>query len=253
MKTNFYIPDNIFSKIFLSELSEDEKINPVFLSSSTISKRLFEEEHSIGLMPTMDLIHRKDFFVSSDVGISFNALLSNAYLHFRKEERTLDQVFYSGDITSNEIILSKILFRELYEVEIKQTVLKDNLPANDENVIIVGDDNYKSNLFLQGLSFAEEIIELIEGPYVNFVLASKSESLIKDFTKKHLKDFNNGHPESVEELFKEFPQISSEFIAINLQHVVFNLESQDIEGIKLLLQMPYFHEMINEMLDLKLV
>lgn len=63
--------------------------------------------------------------------------------------------------------------------------------------------------------------------------------------------FLDGHKEDNSELLKGFPNSSEEFININLQHVVFDFEEQDIEGIKSLLQLPYFHGIIKDMIDVK--
>jgi hypothetical protein len=54
-----------------------------------------------------------------------------------------------------------------------------------DNILIIGDENYEKELFLNGLSFSEEIIELINAPYVNFVLAAKSEETLQDFNSKY--------------------------------------------------------------------
>ena len=41
----------------------------------------------------MDLITNKDLFISSEIGISFDALLSNAYIHFKEEQETIEELF----------------------------------------------------------------------------------------------------------------------------------------------------------------
>ena len=253
MKTNFFLPQNIFSKIFLSEIDDKSQLDFQFVPSSLISKKLSEEETSIGLIPTMDLISNKDLFVSSKTGISFDALLSNAYIHFKEEQETIDELFMKGDISANEIILSKILFKEFYEVDIKPTLLNKEIRGFNDNILIAGDENFEKELFLNGLSFSEEIIELINGPYVNFVLASSSEDSLKEFNKNYKKDFEKGHTENFSNLFPDFPESSLDFLSVNIQHLVFDFDEQDIEGIKSLLQMPYYHGMMKEMIEVKFV
>ena len=152
-------------------------------------------KNSIGLIPSLDLIPFKDLFISSKIGISFNALLSNSYIHFKEGQENLQQLFLKGDVTTNEVMLSKILFKEFYEVDITPTLVKDSSANLDETTIIVGDENYQKDLFLNGLSFAEEIIELISGPYINFVLAGASDSIVKEFGEKHKDNLLVGHIE----------------------------------------------------------
>lgn len=254
MKTKLlYLPKNIFTRIFLSEISDDSELDVQFLPASLISKRIAVEDDSIGLIPTLDILSNKNLFVSAEIGISFNTLLSNSYIHFKQEQETIDELFLKGDVASNEVILSKILFKEFYEVEIKTTLLNREISNYDDNILITGDENYEKELFLNGLSFSEEIIELINAPYVNYVLASASDEAIKEFNSKHKNSFKNGHAENFEKLFPTFPQTSLDFLSVNIQHLVFDFEEQDREGITQLLQMPYYHGMIKDIIDVKFV
>ena len=253
MKIKILLPQNIFSHILLSELNIDKNISVEFHPSALIAKKLSEEENSIGLIPTLDLLSFKDLFVSSKIGLSFNALLSNSYIHFKEGQETLEQIFLKGDVTTNEIILSKILFKEFYDVNVTPSLIKDESAHIDDNTLIVGDENYAKELFLNGLSFTEEIIELLDAPYVNFILAGASENVLKGFQEKYRDNLMNGHTEDYSTLLKGFTQASLDFISVNIQHIVFDLEDQDLEGIKTLMQLPYFHGIIKDMIDIKFV
>ena len=253
MNTKILLPNNVFSKIFLTELNLDESVAVEFHPASIIAKKLLQEDNSVGLIPTLDLLTNKDLFVSSKIGVSFNALLSNSYIHFKEGQETLEQIFLKGDVTTNEIILSKILFKEFYDVDVTTTLVKDETAHINDNALIVGDENYEKELFLNGLSFAEEVIELLDAPYVNFILAGSSENVLKDFTNKYRDNLLNGHTEDYADLLKGFTQTSLEFISVNIQHIVFDLEDQDLEGIKSLMQLPYFHGILKDMIDIKFV
>ena len=253
MKTKLITPQNIFAKIFLSELDQNNDLQVETLPSSIIAKKISEEENILGLIPTMELLTHKDLYISSEIGISFNALLSNSYIHFKDGQETIDEIFLKGDVTINEILLSKILFKEFYNIDVKTTLAKDLNSHQEDNLLIVGDENYEKEVFLNGLSFAEEVIELISAPYVNFVLASNSQSLIKEFSDNYRSNFQNGHSEKYENLLSGFPSSVLDFISVNMQHVIFDFEEQDVEGIKMLLQMPYYHGIIKDMIDIKFV
>jgi len=253
MKRKFYLPRNIFSRILISELEDKSEIDYQFVPSSLIVKNLLNEKNSAGLIPTMDLITNKDLFISSEVGISFDALLSNAYIHFKEEQETIDELFLRGDVTSNEVILSKILFKEFYDVEIRTTLLNKEVTDFRNNLLIIGDENYEKELFLNGLSFSEEIIELINAPYVNFVLAGNSEETLKELNSNLKSSLTKGHLDNFDNLFPDFPQNSLDFLSVNIQHLVFDFDEQDREGIKQLLQMPYYHGMIKDITDVKFV
>ena len=253
MKSKILLPQNIFSKIFLSELKLNDGNTFEFHPASIIAKKISQEENSVGLIPTLDLLTSKDLYVSSKLGVSFNALLSNSYIHFKEGQETLEQIFLKGDVTTNEIILSKILFKEFYDVDVTPSLVKDESDHVNDNILIVGDENYEKELFLNGLSFAEEIIELIDSPYVNFILAGSSEAVLKQFSSNHRDNFLNGHTENYNELLKGFTPTSLDFINVNIQHIVFDFEDQDLEAIKSLLQLPYFHGIIKDMIEIKFV
>lgn len=252
MNTRLLLPNNIFSKVLHSELSNSENYNVEYHPAALITKILVSDENVIGLIPSLDLLSFKDLFVSSEIGISFNALLSNSYIHFKENQETIEQFFLKGDVTSNEIILSRILFKEFYDLDVTPSLAKDD-SHSDDNILIVGDENYIKEKFLNGLSFSEEIIELIDSPYVNFLIAGSSEEVVKQFNNKHRNDFLEGHKENNSDLLKEFPSSAMDFVNVNMQHVVFDFEEQDLEGIKSLLQLPYFHGIVKDMLDIKFV
>jgi len=251
--TKLYLPRNIFSKIFATEIQSKTEINVEFLHSSLIARRLIEDQNSIGLMPSLDLLTNKDLFVSSRIGITFDALLSNSYIHFKEEQKTIEEIFLKGEVSSNEVILSKILFKEFYGITVKTTLLSQEPPDFDENILIVGDENFEREMFLNGLSFSEEVIEMIGAPYVNFVLAGLSEDIVKNFNSEYDDVFKNGHKENFSQLLPELPQTSLDFISVNIQHVIFDFDEQDLEAIKLLLQMPYYHGLLKEMIEVKFV
>ncbi len=152
-----------------------------------------------------------------------------------------------------KLFLVKFSLKRFYDVDVTPSLIKEEDSYIDGNIVIVGDENYEKELFLNGLSFAEEIIELIDSPYVNFVLAASSENLIKGFADKHMDNLLNGHTEDYSTLLKGFTQTSLDFISVNIQHIVFDLEDQDLEAIKALLQLPYFHGMIKDMIEVKFV
>lgn len=253
MNTKFFLPQNIFSRIFISEIGTKPDIEIETIPSSVIVKRLLNDENSVGLIPTLDLLSNKDLYISSTIGISFDALLSNAYIHFKEEQETIGEIFLRGDVTSNEVILSKILFKEFYDIEVKTILLSQRSSDNNDNTLIVGDVNFEKELFLNGLSFSEEIIELINAPYVNFVLAGTSDGVIKEINSRFKEGLESGHAEKIDHLFPTFPQTALNFISVNLQHLVFDFDEQDIEGIKSLLQMPYYHGLIKNIIELKFV
>jgi hypothetical protein len=93
MNKKIILPRNIFSKIFLSEINSPSEYQVEWQASSLISKSLQEDKNAVGLIPTMDLLTAKDLYLSSEIGISFNALLSNSYIHFKDGQESIEELF----------------------------------------------------------------------------------------------------------------------------------------------------------------
>jgi hypothetical protein len=156
-------------------------------------------------------------------------------------------------VSSCEVILSKILFKELYNTEIEIILKTDSEFEVDKNYIITGDMNLREDLFIRGFSFAEEVVELINLPYVNYVFASKDPELIKKFNYLATAPINK-FLENSEDAIKEIISLNiQEYFAANLSSLIFKYNEQDIEGIEQVLRLPYFHGIINDIIVLNLV
>lgn len=248
------LPDNIFARILSSVLIDEDKIKLKYYPSSLLSKNAIEIKNAVALIPTMDLLNHKDFFVSSKLGISFDEPISNSYLYFNQEEKNLKEIVLTGDISTNEAILTKILISETYGIDVQLIIEKPNGGSSIKNHVLVGDRNYSERNINSAIGFTEEIIELISAPYINFVFASKSEDALKKFHSNYQSIISVLNPTKVFENMNENFSISSKkYLAENLQHVVFNFDKQDLEGMKQLLELPYYHEIVNDMIDVKFV
>ena len=129
----------------------------------------------------MDLLSHKDFFISRSLGISFDEPISNSYIYYDQKEKNINEIVLSGDVSSNEAILTKILFSETYGIDIQLSIEKPNGGSSTKNRILTGDRNFIENNFNSAISFTEEIIELISAPYINFIFACESENVLKKF------------------------------------------------------------------------
>jgi hypothetical protein len=249
-----FLPDNIFARILSSVLIDEDKIKLKYCPSSLLSKNAIEIKNAIALIPTLDLLNHKDFFVSSKLGISFDEPISNSFIYFSQGDKSLKEITLAGDVSTNEAILGKILFSENYGIDVQLSIEKQNPESLHKNRILVGDRNYLEANINSAISFAEEVSELVSTPYINFVFVSEFESALKEFHSKYLELISTINPTEVFEIMDEnFPMLSKNYLLENLQHVVFNFDELDLEGMKQLLQLPYYHGLINDLIDVKFV
>lgn len=249
-----FLPDNIFARIFSTVITEKDGIKIHFLPSGLLSKKIIETKNSIGLIPTLDLLNHKDFFVTKSLGISFDESLSNSYIYFTPQQKLTNQVVLAGDVSSSEGILTKILFSEVYGIDVQLSLEKTNDSPSGKNRILVGDRNFIEDKIESGISFTEEIIELISAPYVNFVFASQTEEVLREFhaiCHNIISAINSA--KVFEGMGEKFSPSTKNYLMENLQHVVFDFNEQDLEGIKRLLELPYYHGIIKDMIDVKFV
>jgi hypothetical protein len=132
----------------------------------------------------LELITNKNLFVSKSVGISFEDQLSNSFIYYEPGLKEIVKLKLAGDISSMEVILSKIIFKELYDSDIEiaiQTKLDTKIIGN---YLIAGDENYNNARFEKGISIAEVVSEIISAPFANYVLASNDKNLLEEYTSK---------------------------------------------------------------------
>jgi len=251
---NLYFPSNFFSKVAANQLPETLAGKVSFLPASIITSKIIEDNLSIGLIPTSDLIQHKDFYVSSKFGLSFEGSLCNSYIYFKKDERKIDDFYLYGDLSSLEALLIKILFKEFYNTDIELKLASSEKEAFKNNSLVVGDLNFKNSSLFGGISFSEEIVELINLPFVNFVLASKDQDLIEEFhTFLSEIDESVNIGSSLQNLNFDINEDVKEHINLSMSSLVFKLDVQDIEGINQLLRLPYYYGIINDIIEIKFV
>lgn len=249
---NLYLPNNLYSKLLAESLAVEKKIKIFYFPSAILSSKLKEDNNGVALIPSLDLLNYKDFFVSSKLGVSFEGSLANSYFYFT-EEGDINNLSLIGDISSTEVILSKIIFKEEYELDVNIEISKDQKLEN-KNKLIVGDDNFTSENFNFGLSLTEKIIDLFEGPFpfVNYILASNNKELLKIFNIK-AEEIQKRIIELIDksEIIKSINTNSEKFILDNVPSLIYNYDEQDKEGLVELIKLPYFHGIVKSIIEIK--
>jgi len=246
-----YLPENIFARSFVNVLPDDDKRKVVTKPASILSKSINENINSLGLIPTTEIISNKDFYVSKLFGVSLEGAMSNSYIYYPPDKK-IDKIKVSGDVSSMDVILTKILFKELYDADCEitlQTSVEENISAT---TVIVGDNNFVNNRFKQGISFAEELVEILSAPFVPFVMASNNADLLNEYIPKFKTAAGNLNPASLTFDSNYSPE-SIEFIKENFNKVIFDLDEQDLIGIKELLQLPFYHGLIKDLTEIKFI
>ncbi|MCH6575852.1 MAG: hypothetical protein IH795_11745 [Bacteroidetes bacterium] len=158
----------------------------------------------------------------------------------------------AGDISSMEVILSKIIFKELYDSDIEiaiQTKLDTKISGN---YLIAGDENFNNARFEKGINIAEVVIEIISAPFANYVLASNDKNLLEEYTSKLLPVLDNIEYNS-SSIPENYNLKSSDFIKANFNTINYKLDEQDIAGINELLQLPYYYGLIKDIIEVNFV
>ena len=171
---------------------------------------------------------------------------------FGQNQKHVTDVKLAGDVSSMEVMLCKILFKEFYNSNIEisiQTVISENINGT---YLIAGDENFKSAKYENGINIADQIIELISAPFVNYVFASSDENALKSYSFK-ISDVITDINYEANTVFNNYDSSISEFLRANFNKVVYKLDEQDIVGIVELLRLPYYHGLIEDIVDVKFV
>jgi hypothetical protein len=245
-------PKNIYTSILAVSLPDNLRSGLQFMPASSIGSMIEKENDCIALISSVDIINHRELFVSKKIGISFEGSLCNSYLYF-SEDRSLQSLNIAGDVSSLEAILSRILFKELYNSDV-EVGLSASIKKEKNNLLLVGEQNFYDDKLFDGISFSEEIIELISLPFVNFVLASSNEKLIKENEPLLLGIIPQVYSnfDSLQQYFS-FSEKTIKYIKQNVSSLVLELDLQDIEGLLQLIRMPYFHGIVKDIVDVKFV
>lgn len=251
---NIYFPKNIFTEVIRNSVNEEIASQISFHPSSLIARKIIKDSGSVGLIPTMDLLGHKDLFVSKSFGISFEESLCNSYLYFQTHGASIKEVNLLGDLSSNEAIIGKLIMRELYGVDVQMNLLTGSQNQDNKDIISVGDINFENDKFLSGISFAEEVIEVLSLPYVNFILVSTEKSALENFHSS----IGNIQPQiylqvEVENFGNSFSEKTKMKIKEDISSFVCGLDDQDRDGIDQLLRLAFYHEMISEIIEVKFI
>jgi predicted solute-binding protein len=251
---NIILPDNIFARIISSCFHGELAKQISFLPTSQVTQTIINTDLSVGLIPVMDLLNHKDLFVSSKFGVSFEGALCNSYLYYLGEEKSFEKLSLYGDISSQEVILLKILFKELYGIDIQIEISTHLNNPENRNLLIVGDENFVRERFNKGISFAESMVETLSLPFVNYVFASKEKEELENFVKE-IKDIDSLVYSRIEKgnFDKKISQTSEEYIKTNIASLILKFDEQDVEGIKQVLRLPYFHGIISDIVEVKFI
>jgi hypothetical protein len=249
-----YFPDNVYSRLYANNLPENIRNRIAYLPSSAIPAELKKDAVSAGLITPMDILTAPEIFISSKTGISFEGSLSNSYIYFQPGQKDLNNLSLFGDVTSLEIILSKIFFKENYNSEIQIELLTDFSKAEEKNLLVSGDINFISLNYGNGLSFAEEMVDMLSLPFVNFIFASFSHVVLEDLNNA-VSGISTKIYDAVEKgtTGEKLPPSAMDYLKDNISSLIYELETQDIDNIHQLIRLPYFYGIIQDMVDPKFV
>ena len=233
-------------------MPEEDKNIISFKESAALSMEVRKNSSSIALMPVSDIITNKTFFVSSSLGISFEESLCNSYIYYNSEGEIINEFKLAGDISTVEAIIGLIFFKENYELDFKMNIALNDNELISSNHILTGDKNFIDGKYEKGISFAEEIIDLISAPFVNYVLASGDDKNLKKFSDRFSEAMKNLDRKDIK-IPGSFSDETKSFIKDNLPTVIYNLDEQDKEGIRQVVSLPYYHGIIKDMIEIKFV
>ncbi|MHB8930515.1 MAG: hypothetical protein ACYC5R_07960 [Melioribacteraceae bacterium] len=246
------LPKNIFSSILVSELQKNEGFEISFKESSLISKDLEFNTSAIALIPTIDLINHRNLFVSNKLALAFDGALSNSYFHFVEGEKKIEKIYLRGDVSLNEILLTKILFSERYSANLEIALDPSKIAEKGKDFLVVGDENFTSWDFQNALSLADEASELMEFPYVNYVFASPDREALQKFNES-VYTVDPIIEDQIEKIID--PSILSaeakSFITQNIGSLYFDMTDNELNAVNELIRLVFFHGIIDDMFDVK--
>ncbi len=248
------MPKNIYTSILSTELEKIGGLEISYKESSLISKDLEFNTSAVALIPTLDLINHRNLFASTKLAVSFDGVLSNSYLYFVEGEKKIEKIYLRGDISLNEILLTKILFSERYSANPEIALDPGKSPNSGKNFVVVGDENYTTWDFGKAISLADEASELLDLPYVNYVLASPDRKALQKFNES-VTAVDSIIEDQIEKIIDHvnLKQDAKSFIIQNIGSLYFDMTDNEVDAVNELIKLVFYHGIIDDMFDVKFI
>ncbi|MCL4548479.1 MAG: hypothetical protein M1495_07920 [Bacteroidetes bacterium] len=246
-------PKNLFTSI-LAEAIDKNELELFFVEASLIGKELEYNTSAIGLIPSLDIINHRNLFVSSKYAVSFDGMLSNSFFYFHENERAFEKITLRGDVSLNDIILTRILFSERFSSQVEITLDTGKVPAKGKDYLVVGDENYSLWDFKNGISFSDQVAEMLDFPYVNFVFASPDKEALTNFNNL-IGNIDQTIEEKIDDILKQISlgEEAKSFLKENIDSIYYEMTSNETEGLNELIKLLFYHGIIEDMFDIKFV
>jgi hypothetical protein len=250
-----FIPSNIYAEIVKSILETKIQLEIFIKESSLLYKELENDVEAIALIPSMDLINHRNLFVSSKAGISFDGTLSNSYFYLTEnKEKTLGKILLRGDVSLNEIILTKILFEERFSSDVEIVLDTHKEPDGNKNTLVVGSENFSLWDYNSSISFSDQMAELLELPYVNFILASYNKENIS-ILENYFEGIDTFVEENIATILNgmDIKAETKRYIQENIGSIYFEMTSNEAEALNEMIKIVYYHGILDDLFDVKFV
>ena len=248
------LPDNFYAKIFSYLFPSLSERDISYYPSASLGRFLDEDKADLALIPSMDLLTYPSFFVSGRTAVSFDGALSNSYFYFLKQIRMVKEVFLRGDVSKNEAILTKIIFSEQFDSNVDIVLDSKPFDLNSKNYLVCGDENLRTGNYDVGLSMADQVSDLIDAPYVNYILVSKEQEILKEFTKgiTGLDKFLEDNFEVITKKL-DYSQSAVQNIKENINSIYFDMTENEKKALTDLIRLPYFTGLMEDIHDINFV
>lgn len=246
-------PDNIFARLLGLSVSVNHQVSDKatieYSASPFLAKKLQNGESDVALIPSGELILNKELFVSTKFGLTFDGEIGVSYFYFSKD---ISNFLIKGDVSINDVIFSKALFKEKYESDPEMRYDDSDLDFDQKSYLIAGDENFNSDLFEKGISLADEISSMLSMPYVNYVLASKN----KESLERAVNLFNGCErtiDDNLTNYLNEFKitKAAKEKISDGFNGIYYSISEGEIEALRELLRLPYYIGIVEELFEIK--
>ncbi len=242
--------DNIYTRLLFSAITNAE-IKVTFMQNNSLQKAFSDNLYDLYLLPSLEITQTNNLFVSKKIGIAFDGFLSPDYIFYSQSEN-LKKMNLIGDYSMNEIILSKVVFREVFAQEI-EIIIEKNTNTND-NLIVCGNSNFTQNKFEKGDSLSELISNYLDAPYLKYIFVSKSKEPIVKINQfaeiigeKEFADITKN------EYFIEFSENVLEILKSEWDSIYFSLTDLEIDAFEEFRKIPFYYGLADEMKELAFI
>lgn len=252
---NLFLPDNFIGYVLEHALPDGLFKTVSYMRSGDIAGHAGNNSDDVFLAPVLDLADNNEIYVSGKSAAIIDMNISTGFMYYSgKATDELKRAGIAGDICKQDIILAKLLFNELYGSDPELKIVKADNWGDLDALLLFGNENFSNDRFTEGVSWSDEVIELLDSSFVQYVFASGNTDSLKLLNT--YSDYIDENALKIKLSFlkeRKYGRESQKFIYDSLNYLNFKMTPDDLDSLTNLVRLPFLAGIYKDVRELRVI